>query len=489
MNNMPDNLPEIPAEFLRKMAGLLGDEYDNFFRSLRQPAKIGLRVNTLKITAEEFTRISPYKISTLSWCNNGFIFDGPKDDPGFVPPGKHPYHTAGLFYLQEPSAMVAAEVLSPQPGETVLDLSAAPGGKTTHLAGLMKNTGLLVANEIHPRRVWDLAENLERCGVTNAVVTNETPNKLADHFGGFFDRVLVDAPCSGEGMFRKNPGARTEWNLELPKSCAIRQSAILEQAARMVKLGGRMLYTTCTFSPEENEGVVARFLEKHPEFELASIKYSTGFQSSKPGWIGLPPDHKLNHAVRIWPHISPGEGHFIALLVKNGPMSQNRSSNNKPQLRFPRSLAKPKGITISKGILDDFTRENLTFSFELYQLSVKGSYIYKLADKSPQLDGLKVIHPGWWLGTIRKERLIPSHALAMGLHIDQVRLSVTFQSSDRQIMAYLAGESFTNQGENGWVLITVDGFPIGWGKRVQNVIKNYYPHGLRRSSPSMTIDG
>jgi NOL1/NOP2/sun family putative RNA methylase len=482
MKDPQDDSSELPVAFLNRMAGLLGDEYDDFFNSLRQPPKVSLRVNTLKISPEEFILISPYKLSPIPWCSTGFTIDGSKDEPGFISPGKHPYHTAGIYYLQEPSAMAAAEVLSPQPGEKVLDLAAAPGGKTTHLAGLMKNAGLLVANEIHSRRVWDLAENLERCGVINAIVTNETPNRLADHFSEFFDRVMLDAPCSGEGMFRKNNAARTEWSLELPRSCAVRQSAILDQAARMVKSGGYMVYTTCTFSPEENEGVIAGFLEKHSEFELKTIKQSTGFQPSKPGWIGLLPDGKLNRAVRIWPHRSPGEGHFIALLVKSGSIEQNPQFITKQQARLSNRNGRPKHTNISKSTLDEFTRENLTFSFEPHRLAIKGSYIYRLPDKSPHLEGLKVIHPGWWLGTIRKERFIPSHALAMGIHIDQVSQTVPFHTSHHQLTAFLAGESVTNQGENGWVLITVDGYPIGWGKRVQNVIKNYYPHGLRRST-------
>ena len=221
-------------------------------------------------------------------------------------PGKHPYHTAGVYYLQEPSAMAAAEALSPLPGEKVLDLAAAPGGKATHLASLMKNTGVLVANEIHPRRVWDLAENLERCGITNAVVTNETPQRLADHFGEFFDRVMLDAPCSGEGMFRKSDIARKEWKPDLPSSCAVRQGSIIEQASRLVKPGGYLAYTTCTFSPEENEGVYCRvFTNYTPNFNYAQIYIFQVYYQHILNGLGSRILLTSTQAIRIWPHRCP----------------------------------------------------------------------------------------------------------------------------------------------------------------------------------------
>lgn len=481
-----DNPKEVPEAFLNKMADLLGDEFNEFLTSLHQPPKVGLRVNTLKISPEELTHISPYKLSPTPWCSSGFIVDELNEKPRFIPPGKHPHHSAGLYYLQEPSAMAASEVLSPQPGEKVLDLAAAPGGKSTHLAGLMQNAGLLVANEIHPRRVWDLAENLERCGVTNAIVTNETPFRLAEHFGDFFDRVMVDAPCSGEGMFRKSQSARKEWKPEMPRSCAIRQATLLDQAARMVKPDGCMAYTTCTFSPEENEGVIARFLEKHPEFDLMSFNLTPGLLPSKPEWIGLPKDHKLNRAIRIWPHQSPGEGHFIALLTKNSAIYKYRQNNKTTEGIFPKRTNRSEGRSSTNSILDDFARANLTFLFDYKQLSVNGSYIYRLPNESPNIAGLKVIHPGWWLGSIHNDRFIPSHALAMGIRMDQARQIILLHPGDQLASAYLGGESFTMAGKNEWVLVTVDGFPIGWGKRVQNVVKNYYPHGLRRLSQSKT---
>jgi NOL1/NOP2/sun family putative RNA methylase len=481
MKTTRDFSQELPKAFLNKMAVLLGDEFDEFLLSLSQPPSIGIRVNTLKISQHAFANITPFKISPIPWCSSGFTIDSSNLEAGFIHPGKHHYHSAGLYYLQEPSAMAAGEILSPLPGEKVLDLAAAPGGKSTHLAALMKNTGLLVANEIHPKRVWDLAENLERCGVTNAVVTNESSQSLAEHLGDFFDRVMLDAPCSGEGMFRKSESARKEWKPESPRSCAIRQSTIIEQAARLVKPGGVMVYTTCTFSTEENEGVITKFLNNHPEFDLKIVEKVQGLLPSKPEWIGLPKEHKISRTMRIWPYRSPGEGHFIALLVKNETFEKS-SQNNRIKKNSFKKINKPKETMISRTILDDFARTNLNFSFEDKQIYLDGSYLYCLPEKSHSMYGLKVIHPGWWLGFIQNDRFSPSHALALGIQMDQARHIIPLHLGDQRVSAYLGGESFNNSGKNEWVLLTLDGFPIGWGKRVQNVVKNYYPHGLRHPS-------
>ena len=376
--------------------------------------------------------------------------------------------------------MAAAHVLAAQPGEKVIDLAAAPGGKATHLAGLMQNKGLLVANEIHSQRVWDLAENLERCGVTNAIITNESPRRLADFFGEYFDRVLIDAPCSGEGMFRKSEQARKEWNPELPSSCAFRQSAIFDQAARLVKPGGCIAYTTCTFSPDENEAVVYKFLDQHPEFELKEIERSPGMQSARPDWIGLSPEHQLNRAVRIWPQNSAGEGHFIALLVKTS--GYDPQPMRKPaSLKFPRRQnIGSKELSAARKCLANFASTNLNLSFSARDIDLAGSYVYRSPEHSPNLEGLKVIHPGWWLGTVQKGRFMPSHALAMGIQAGDVRQTLPLQLGDRRLSAYLAGEIINCPGDNGWMLVTLDGFPLGWGKRTQEVVKNYYPRGLRK---------
>jgi len=469
----------LPEAFLDRMRRLLGGEYPAFISSLSQATVTGLRVNTLKLSAEKFHTQSPYKLSAVPWCYCGFTVEPHIEVTDAITPGKHPYHAAGLYYLQEPSAMAAAQILAPHPGERVLDLCAAPGGKATHLAALMENKGLLVANEIHPKRVWGLAENLERCGVTNAVVMNETPKRLADFFPEFFDRVLLDAPCSGEGMFRKSEIARKEWKPQLVLSCAVRQLRILRQAALLVKPGGHLAYTTCTFSAEENEAVVAEFLDRHPEFELLGVPLQSGFRPARPEWIGLSPSHKLIHAVRIWPHLANGEGHFLALFIKHDSCIQHRADRQgasstpfTPRLRAGSSK-------IISPVIDQFVNDNLNLHLEDTRLAIDGSYVYYLPEKTIDLNGLRVIHPGWWLGIVKKGRFTPSHTLAMGIKADQAKHTLPLRCDDPRVRQYFTGLSIQDASVDGWVLLTLDGYPIGWGKRVAGQVKNYYPRGLR----------
>lgn len=477
MDNKQSTLHGIPPSFLSRMAGLLGDEYGAFVCSLDNPPVTGLRVNSLKISPEEFISKSPIGLNPIPWCRNGYSCDTRAvTSPGL---GKHPYHAAGLYYLQEPSAMAAAEILSPQPGERVLDIAAAPGGKATHLAALMNNTGLLVANEIHPRRVWDLAENIERCGITNTVITNETPHRFAGHFSEYFDRVLVDAPCSGEGMFRKSDAARQEWYPELVNHCAVRQISILEDTAHLVRVGGRLVYTTCTFSVEENEAVISQFLVAHPEFDIIQITFCEGFRPAMPEWLGLKENQTLKRAVRVWPHLANGEGHFVALLER-----KDHGKQKLIQPGNPRSTKKShKKVYPSKpmlALLEGFWSDTLTSKINQTHLDIEGSYVYLLPEEPIALEGLKVIRPGLWLGSFQKDRFIPSHSLAMAMDEKQARDVLRLQLDDTRIFSYFAGEQLIHPGEDGWVLITVEGYPIGWGKRTRGTINNYYPRGLQR---------
>lgn len=481
MKHRKENILGIPAAFQERMAGLLGDEYPSFLSSLQQPAITGLRVNTLKISATDFQTKSPWKMRPVSWCPAGFILPDDILDESTPRPGKHPYHSAGLYYLQEPAAMAAAEILAPQPGERVLDLAAAPGGKATHLAGLMRNSGVFVANEIHPKRFRDLIENLERCGITNSMVTQASPQALVDQFGEYFDRVLLDAPCSGEGMFRKGDVARREWKPNLVRSCATRQSGILESASLLVKVGGHLVYSTCTFSPEENEGVIANFLALHPEFELVTINQLTGFSPARPEWVGLPPSDRLARGIRIWPHLTLSEGHFITHLIKNSlSMRNNQPLGNK--LRFTTNKNSITELNPSNLILfNEFCRHNLSISFDPHRLVQVGELIYFLPEPTHELSELTLLHPGWMLGNVTNGRFNPSHALAMGIKGDQAYQKLNLTPDDSRLSAYFLGETIANTGENSWILVCTDDFPIGWGKRVNGVIKNYYPHQIRRN--------
>ncbi len=476
------------------MAALLGDEFPPFLASYDAPVSVGLRVNTLKIEPEMFRDLAPFDLSPVPWCPAGFVVDERTSPPapplqgegsssppslagrgaGGVGPGKHPYHAAGLYYLQDPSAMAVAELLDPQPGERVLDLAAAPGGKATHIASLMGNRGLLVANEIHPKRAWELAGNLERWGAPNAAVINETPERLAERFPGFFDRVLVDAPCSGEGMMRKGEAARIEWAPELVRGCALRQAGIIEQAARLVRPGGRLVYSTCTFNPEENEGTVARFLADHPDFALIKPPQRPGFSPGRPDWIsvgaGLAP--ALARTVRLWPHLAPGEGHFVAVLGRAADMPANQP---------PKAWRPAKLTRTDEAAYRNFCAAHLTGEPTVEQLALVGSYLYALPAGMPDLTALRYLHPGWWLGTLKGDRFEPSHALALGLRPEDARRVLDLPAAAAELAAYLRGETLTSPGEDGWTLVAVDGFPMGWGKRTDGRVKSRYPKGLRRS--------
>ncbi len=477
MKTSPDHRLDIPSAFLERMSVMLGEEYPAFLNSLQLPALTGLRVNTLKISVAEFRKRSPWDLSPIPWCPAGFVAN--EVDHSQRPPGKHPYHAAGLYYLQEPSAMAAAEILAPQPGETVLDLSAAPGGKATHLAALMGNSGLLVTNDIHLDRYWDLAENLQRCGVINSIGTIDTPEKRAQSAGEYFDRILVDAPCSGEGMFRKGDVARREWKPELVRGCSNRQSTVLEQASRLVKPGGRLLYSTCTFSPTENESVIAHFLAKHSEYGLEFIQAAPGLTPARPDWVGLPSGDPLNRAVHIWPHRAPGEGHFMALLVKN---DASAASTTYPKIGglFKYKSWLPGLDKSARLIFDEFCCNNLNVTFDISRLAQLETFLYSLPQPGCDFSNLSVLHYGWLFGFIQKGHFRPSHHLAMGIQKDQARQSLSMTSDDQRLSAYLRGETIPDPGVDGWVLMCVDDFPLGWAKRVKNMLKNYYPHGLRR---------
>ncbi|HBX70054.1 MAG TPA: SAM-dependent methyltransferase [Chloroflexi bacterium] len=462
----------LPPEFLTRMQAQLGPEYAEFLASYEQTPDVGLRVNTLKLMPGQFValasnRLTPDAFSPIPWCPAGFVVSSDERL------GKHPYHAAGLYYLQDPAAQAVAELAAPQPGERVLDLSAAPGGKTTHLASLMQNEGLLVANDVHPKRVRDLAKNIERWGAHNVAITNALPPQLVAHFGAFFDRVLVDAPCSGEGMFRKDPAARGEWLPKLVESCALRQNAILDDAAQLVRPGGFLIYSTCTFAPAEDESTLSRFLEDHADFEMCAVPKFPGFEPGRPDWLSdVDPALGLERAVRLWPHKAVGEGHFIAVLRRTGDALARPGS---AKIFQPGNL--PAEVQRD---LAAFTESTLGWQPPQNRLALLGSYLYLVPEGLPDLRGLSVIHWGWWLGTSKKNRFEPSHALAMGLRAEDVRQTLPLRSADPALERYLRGEVLPALGPDGWVLVTVDGFPLGWGKRVQGRLKSHLPSWLRR---------
>lgn len=457
----------LPIEFEKKMKAFLGDEWDDFLYSYDNNRFQALRFNTLKVQSpEERMRIlKTLKTSSdkkVSWANAAYYFDEN------VRPGKHPYHEMGLYYIQEPSAMSAAALLAPKPGMRVLDLCAAPGGKSTQLATYLGDSGLLVSNEINTQRSRILSQNIERMGIKNAIVTNEDSFVLASHFPGFFNAIQVDAPCSGEGMFRKLPEAIEQWSMENVAICAARQKEILDKAAVMLKPGGTIVYSTCTFSKEENEDVIEYFLERHPDFTLEEME-------------------------RFWPHKVDGEGHFVAKLVRRGCVDtdlkadrktkKNKNSKNRKNETKP-ALTKENMKLLSE-FLDETISEDMAAWIKNSRLVMFGEQLYRLPDMEVDIKGLKVQRAGLHIGEFKKQRFEPSHSLALALKISEAKNVVKLTWDDPQTTGFFNGQSVmlsdeqTAECKKGWALVCVDGYPAGWGKVNGAQVKNHYPKGLR----------
>ena len=428
----------LPEAFLQRIQTQLGEEYQAFLQSLERPRAVALRFNPLKGERPSL----PFVGENVPWEPQGFYYD-----PA-ARPGLHPYHEAGVYYLQEASAMSAVALLQPQPGERVCDLCAAPGGKSTQIAGRMMGEGFLLCNEWSPKRAKILSQNIERLGVANALVTNETADRLAQKLPGFFDKVLIDAPCSGEGMFRKEADAVTDWSQETVEMCARRQAEILDAGAKLLRSGGRLVYSTCTFAPEENEQAVAAFLERNPQFTL---------EDAVAPWFTPAGEGQF----RLWPHKLLGEGHFVAVLRKNG--EEDGCASTYGGERLPKewlSFAKELDIRLPAGKAVSF-----------------GQTIYWAPEEMPEIKGLKVLRPGLQLGEVKKDRFEPAHALALWLK--NCKNAVAFSFDSPQIQAYLHGDVLPSDVK-GWCLVLADGYSLGWGKGDGRVLKNHYPKGLRR---------
>ena len=475
----------LPIEFEKKMKAFLGNEWDDFLYSYDNNRFQALRFNTLKVQSpEERMRIlkvlgiSPDK--KVSWANEAYYFDEN------VRPGKHPYHEMGLYYIQEPSAMSAAALLAPKPGMRVLDLCAAPGGKSTQLATYLGDSGLLVSNEINTQRSRILSQNIERMGIKNAIVTNEDSFVLASHFPGFFNAIQVDAPCSGEGMFRKLPEAIEQWSMENVAICAERQKEILDNAAVMLKPGGTIVYSTCTFSKEENEDVIEYFLERHPDFTLEEME-------------------------RFWPHKVDGEGHFVAKLVRRGSVNElgadydvcedscnkvedtglkadrktKKSKNSKNRKNETKPALTKENMKLLTEFLDETISEDMAAWIKNSRLVMFGEQLYRLPDMEVDIKGLKVQRAGLHIGEFKKQRFEPSHSLALALKLSEAKNVVKLTWDDPQTTGFFNGQSVmlsdeqTAECKKGWALVCVDGYTAGWGKVNGTQVKNHYPKGLR----------
>lgn len=549
---------QLPPLFESRMQQWLGSEYEKFVASYDRPRHAGIRVNTLKIDPEAFRSVSPFGLKPIPWCETGFYVDENER------PGKHPYYHAGLYYIQEPSAMEPAEALRPEPGDRVLDLCAAPGGKSTQIAAKLRGKGVLVTNDISAERTKALAKNIEMSGVRNAVVLNETPERIAEKFPAYFDKILIDAPCSGEGMFRKDPDAVRQWEKHSVEVCTVMQRDILDTVASMLAPGGRIVYSTCTFSPEENEAMIALFLARHPDFVVGELPHSPLFAPGRPEWAaelvesggGLSPLlHEAAHdgepllsrpealaqtarAARIWPHLAEGEGHFVCVLEHTGeraarpgaaddsgpiigageplpadPTTGGRQAGG-PQgkgRQGSRGMASPrredKSARQARGRQKDayireeasedtvrgaclrFLAEHVTAPLR-GTLLISGDYAYACPVEPERLRGLKVRRSGFQLGMVKAGgRFVPSHALAAALTPAESMRTVNLSSALPEAVSYLKGETLTFGEERieraeaeeakGYLLVMIDGYPVGWGKWAAGVLKNEYPAGWR----------
>lgn len=464
----------LPIAFEEKMRSLLHEEYADYVKCFEDVRHYGLRVNTNKITVEEFLKIAPWDLEPIPWIHNGFYYDGES-----VQPAKHPYYFAGLYYLQEPSAMTPADRLPVEPGDKVLDVCAAPGGKATELGAKLEGEGVLIANDISSSRAKGLLKNLELFGIGNMMVLSEEPGKLMEYFRGYFDKILIDAPCSGEGMFRKDKKMVKAWEEHGPEFFSKIQRSIITQAAYMLKPGGMLLYSTCTFDPSENEQTIEYLLDEYPEFEICDIRPYEGFAKGMPE-AGNSGNQELSRTVRIFPHRMQGEGHYLALL-KKGHCDAGPAEADKAVKTAGRKKKLPEELEI-------FFRD-VDWELDSSRLDIHGERVYYMPAGLPDLKGIRFLRSGLLLGELKKNRFEPSQALAMCLKREEYARILDLPLSDERVIKYLKGDTLDLEDKvsakaKGWYLVCVDGYPLGFGKLSNQTLKNKYLPGWRWMGPS-----
>ena len=473
-----DKIKTLPLPFLERMKEMLGDDYDAFLESYGKPRTYGLRVNTAKLSCQDFEELSPFEIRPIPWISNGYFYNEESR------PARCAYYQAGLYYLQEPSAMTPASRLPIEPGDFVLDLCAAPGGKATALGAALNDTGFLLANDISTSRARALLRNLELFGIKNMLVTDEKPARLAQRFPAFFNKILLDAPCSGEGMFRKEEALARDWTPEKSAELSDIQKDLILKAADMLCPGGMMLYSTCTFSPCEDEEVVAHLLQERSDMELMEMPGYEGFSEGRPELISTPisPEafdpSSLRKCVRIFPHKMDGEGHFLALFRKKG--------DSLPPVFRPAGKGPDKN---TRKWLEEFFAEIGLHTlggqeFDWNRVEIRKDKVYYQLPFPLDLRGISFLRNGLYLGDLKKNRFEPSQPLALALHKEDIEATISLSVSDERITRYLKGETLNIEPEEaahkkGWHLLCADGYPIGFGKLVNGILKNKYPAGWR----------
>ena len=437
-------IERLSEKYLNKMKELLGDEYDDYLNSFNEKRIHSLRVNNAKISNEEFERICPFKIKRIPWIENGYYFD--ESDR----PSKHPYYYAGLYYLQEPSAMTPANVLPIEKGDIVLDACAAPGGKSLELASKLGDSGLLVSNDISVSRAYSLLKNLELGGHKNIYVMAEDISKLSKKFVKSFDKILIDAPCSGEGMFRKDPSIIKEWEDKGNEYYANLQKDIVKSAVSMLKDGGMMVYSTCTFDKSEDEDIVSYILSLDDDLKLERISEYEGFTR------GI----DMDEAIRLYPHKLQGEGHFVALVKKDTPKTVTVKKKHVSKID---SKEAEEFIKLIKRDFDDGYFE------------IINNNLYFIPEYDFEKKGLRILRSGLLMGEIKKHSFEPSMALALNLKMNEFKNVINLSVDDKRVISYLKGETISvPETKDGWVLVCVDGYSLGFGKMHNGLMKNKY---------------
>lgn len=455
---------KLSEEYLNRMRDLLGEEeFSAYLKSFDEERLYGLRVNTAKVTPEAFPELVSWDLKPVPWIPNGFYYEGTER------PAKDPYYYAGLYYLQEPSAMTPAMLLPVEPGDRVLDLCGAPGGKSTELGVKLAGKGVLISNDISNSRAKALLKNLELWGISNICVTSETPDKLADVFGPWFDKILIDAPCSGEGMFRKDDDMVKSYEERGPEYYSEIEKEITDQAVRMLAPGGLLLYSTCTFSRCEDEEIICHILENHQEMELIRLPLFEGAS----GGIGL------DGCIRLFPHKIKGEGHFISLLRKNGGGAERTAAGSRERSRTePQGKKAPALPTELTDFLALMKRE-----FDGSRIMIKNDSVYYLPENFVPAKELRYLRTGLLLGELKNKRFEPGQALAMTLHAEEFRQTISWKKEDDRVIRYLKGETISLTPEEGpvkgWCLVCVDGYPLGFAKGTGMALKNKYYPGWR----------
>ncbi len=506
----------LPDKYVEKMKRLLGDEYASYEASLNEPLNHCLRVNTLKISVEDFLKISPFKLSPVPWAENAFYYDASVDYPS-----KHPFYFAGLYYLQEASATLPAATIPIEEGDKVLDICAAPGGKTTELAARLKGTGILVSNDISASRLKALQKNVEAFGAPNVVITCETPDKLANHFGPYFDKILIDAPCSGEGMFRKSTSMISAWELNGNEKFEVIQRSILDQVVKMLRPGGMILYSTCTFDPGEDEEQILYLFSLDNSLELVPIKMHEGFEPGHSDWVSDEindiiasaggklekpiNEYNLEYTAHLFPHRVNGEGHYVSLIKKDDNAS---SDDNTGKGGFVSTL-KIKKSKLPEEVEEFFGHISAQCpAFDKDRVEINSDKVFLIPKDAPVTKGLRTMRTGVYLGEIKKKRFEPSQSLPMLLTAKDFDNVIRLKPESTAVYKYLRGEtleiedirndiyfddmsindasvdSFISEliSKPGWIMICVLDYPLGFAKNIRGTLKNKYLPGWRMTS-------